>query len=94
MVFLSLQAGISVYTAVSLLALHGSVEHLQPIWEYLGRYEPLGLRDPLTQVALMYLALPLALIGPPTVMMGMSFPFLQRLVHQDLAGLGVRVGSL
>ena len=93
-VFLSLQAGISVYTAVSLLALHGSVEHLQPIWEYLGRYEPLGLRDPLTQVALMYLALPLALIGPPTVMMGMSFPFLQRLVHQDLASLGIRVGSL
>ncbi len=43
---------------------------------------------------LLYGALPLLLFGPPTAMMGMSFPFLQKAVQTDVEGLGRRVGWL
>lgn len=46
------------------------------------------------ELALLYGALPVFLFGPPTLMMGMSFPFLQRAVQRDLRGLGRRVGWL
>ncbi|HEX9203501.1 MAG TPA: spermidine synthase, partial [Vicinamibacteria bacterium] len=44
--------------------------------------------------ALAYVAVPLYLIGPPTLLMGMSFPFIQRAVQTDLEHLGRRVGWL
>jgi predicted membrane-bound spermidine synthase len=43
---------------------------------------------------LLYFAIPLFLIGPPTLMMGMSFPFLQRIVQNDSKLVGRRVGWL
>ena len=43
---------------------------------------------------LLYCALPLLLFGPPTTMMGMSFPFLQKAVQTDVESLGRRVGWL
>jgi spermidine synthase len=52
-----------------------------------------GIRS-VTQLALLYFALPAVLIGPPTVMMGLSFPLLQKTVQKDLAVLGRRVGWL
>lgn len=42
----------------------------------------------------LYVVLPLFLIGPPTVWMGMSFPFLQKIVQTNAAYLGRRVGWL
>jgi spermidine synthase len=42
----------------------------------------------------LYVALPVLLIGPPTVLMGASFPFLQRAVQTDVGRLGRRVGWL
>jgi spermidine synthase len=42
----------------------------------------------------LYLLLPMALYGPPTVLMGMSFVALQRAVHDDVRGSGRRVGVL
>jgi len=42
----------------------------------------------------LYLVLPVALVGPPTFLMGMSFPFLQRAVQTDVRMLGRRVGWL
>lgn len=42
----------------------------------------------------LYVLVPTALIGVPTLLMGASFPFLQRAVHADLEGLGRRVGFL
>jgi len=42
----------------------------------------------------LYVFVPTALIGVPTLLMGASFPFLQRAVHADLEGLGRRVGFL
>ena len=44
--------------------------------------------------AILYGLLPLYLIGPPTLLMGMSFPFLQRCAQTHLAALGRRVGWL
>lgn len=43
---------------------------------------------------LLYVLLPLVLIGPPTLMMGMSFPYLQKAVQTDALVLGRRVGWL
>jgi spermidine synthase len=43
---------------------------------------------------ILYGLIPIALIGPPTLMMGMSFAYLQRAVQTDLAALGRRVGWL
>ena len=42
----------------------------------------------------LYFALPALLIGPATMLMGFSFPLLQRVVQTDLAYLGRRVGAL
>jgi spermidine synthase len=48
----------------------------------------------LLQLVMLYGALPAVIILPPTVMMGLSFPFLQRIVQSELAVLGRRVGWL
>ena len=42
----------------------------------------------------LYVALPLALYGLPTVLMGVAFTVVQRAVHDDVAGTGRRVGLL
>ncbi len=45
-------------------------------------------------LAWLYVVLPVALVGPPTLLMGISFAFLQRAIQTDLAGVGRRVGWL
>lgn len=40
----------------------------------------------------LHLALPLLMIGPPTFVMGLSYPHLQKAVHSDLAWVGRRTG--
>jgi predicted membrane-bound spermidine synthase len=40
----------------------------------------------------LHLGLPLLLIGPPTLLMGLSFPLLQKAAQSDLALVGRRVG--
>ena len=42
----------------------------------------------------LYFLIPLFLIGPPTLIMGLSFPFLQKVVQTDASALGRRVGWL
>jgi len=42
----------------------------------------------------LYVLLPLVLIGPPTFLMGLCFPYLQRAVQTDARFLGRRVGWL
>jgi spermidine synthase len=63
--------------------------------------EPLGFLTssaPLAPYGRMFATLhgllPVLLIGPPTFLMGMSFPYLQRAVQTDLSVLGRRVGWL
>ena len=45
-------------------------------------------------MAVLYGVLPVLLVGPPTFLMGCSFPFLQRAVQNDAQRLGRRVGWL
>jgi spermidine synthase len=47
-----------------------------------------------TNLLLLYFGIPFFLIGPPTLMMGMSFPFLQKIVQNDRSLIGRRVGWL
>jgi spermidine synthase len=42
----------------------------------------------------LYVVLPLALFGPPTVMMGLAYPILQHAVQSDAADCGRKVGLL
>lgn len=50
--------------------------------------------DALRFFLLLYAGLPLVAIGPATALLGMSFPFLQRVIQTDPAFLGRRVGWL
>ncbi len=45
-------------------------------------------------ILLLYVALPIALYGPPTVLMGLSFAVLQKAVHDDRQSTGRKVGFL
>ena len=116
-IFLALQSGITLYAAVAFALLLRQVDHLpslQPLWVYLGGYEPVNAADLLSAipawfsgaqaapallesarfVLLLYFVLPLALIAPSTFLMGLSFPVLQKLVQDNPALLGRRVGWL
>jgi hypothetical protein len=69
--------------------------------EYWARYDGITLGrhvafggDELALVLTLYLLLPLALYGLPTVLMGLSFPILQRAVHDDARTSGRKVGLL
>lgn len=56
-----------------------------------GTLDALG---PLSELVVLYLVVPAVLIGPATVLMGMSFAFLQKAVHSDFPRLGRRLGTL
>src|SRR5262249_17690441 len=72
---------------------------------YFSGYEPIdaaaafsrlwvgGTSDPAGwQFVRLYLLLPAALVGPPTIAMGATFPVLQKVVQVDLKHLGRRIG--
>jgi spermidine synthase len=107
--FFLLQGAIPVVAAAALLLFVILVDRLPwtgPLWQYLGQYEPLSREDILGAVragsaqgrlglfVMLYGVAPLWLIGAPTLMMGLSFGFLQRAVQTDLDALGRRVGWL
>ena len=74
-----------------------TVDTIAPLWDYLGQYEPFALdqvRERPKMFFVLYIALPVWLLGLPTLMMGLSFGHLQRAVQTDLAALGRRVGWL
>lgn len=49
---------------------------------------------PLRGFVILYVAIPALIVGPPTFLMGLSFPFLQRACQSNLQTLGSRVGAL
>lgn len=49
---------------------------------------------PVFELAVLYLVIPGLLIGPSTLMMGMSFSFLQKATQADFGQLGRRLGTL
>lgn len=106
--FFLLQSAIPVVAAVSLalmLEAVGRFGFAEPLWRYLGEYEPLSREALLGSPAgdeptrrglflVLYGVVPVAMIGLPTLMMGLSFGYLQRAVQTDLVQLGRRVGWL
>ncbi len=115
--FLTLQAAVIVYAALSLsLLLHAvpRVHALVPLQQYLASYDPIDIGPALRALqriiwgvpvapqaredgmlfATLYGLVPLYLIGLPTLMMGMSFPYLQKCAQTHLAAIGRRVGWL
>jgi spermidine synthase len=64
--------------------------------EYWAAYDffPFGHEADLTHVVRLYVVLPLVLFFVPTVLMGFSFPILQRAVQDDPATSGRKVGVL
>lgn len=115
--FLALQSGITLCAAASLAAFLCHVDRrafLEPLWIYLGGYEPVNAADLISAISawfshtpaappvlesarfvlLLYFVLPFALIAPSTLLMGASFPVLQKLVQDNPVLLGRRVGWL
>jgi hypothetical protein len=97
--FLMLQCAILVY-AGAIVAAFG---HLSPSSVGLGWFERywsqygffvLGHQRDLPALVRLYGLLPAALFGLPTVLMGVSFPVLQRAVHDDPRSSGRKVGFL
>jgi len=91
-----------------LLAMVGDWNGLAWLASYFGSYEPMDARSAVNQLGLalggrgefprqflmLYLVLPVALILPPTLLMGASFPLLLKAVQTDLARLGRSIGGL
>jgi len=101
--------GVYVALAIAIIvALFGHAQAPGWLQEYVARYEPLDVRASVRALVLyfrasgdlprqflaLYLVLPALLVGPPTVLMGVSFPLLQQAVQTDLARIGHRVGTL
>lgn len=98
--FFLLQSLIPTYAALSIGLFLGTVDRwsaLQPVWDYMGSYEPFSGTTALrcdTAFLMLYVAIPLILIFPATFLMGLSFPILQEIVQTKLDHLGRRVGLL
>ncbi|HVQ27833.1 MAG TPA: fused MFS/spermidine synthase, partial [Planctomycetota bacterium] len=97
--FLSTQCALLALAALPLLA----VVALPPqsvlvdwFFRYWADYAffPLGHDPDRTSIVRLYVVLPLALFFLPTLLMGLSFPILQRAVHDDPATSGRKVGFL
>ena len=102
---IALYAGLGITV---LLAIVGDWNALNWLSSYFGSYEPMDARAAVKQIGLalggggelpaqflmLYVALPVALILPPTLLMGASFPLLLKAVQTDLARLGRSIGGL
>lgn len=107
--FLGLQTAVGLSAACLLAFFVRLFDEASWLRAYFASYESLDVRHSVGQLRslaafasasvpwpfiVMYFILPLALIGPPTFLMGFSFPVLQRVVQTDLARLGRRVALL
>jgi spermidine synthase len=97
--FLALQCALIIYAAlvVALIAwLPSGTPLLRWYHEYWAGFLHVRVYDRNTVggTLLLYAVLPLILFGPPTFLMGASFPLLQRAVQDDPATAGRKVGLL
>jgi predicted membrane-bound spermidine synthase len=108
--FLVLQAFVALYAGVSISAfttLLPKFHLLSGFWSYFASYEPFDAVSALRQLwtggsdqaaraqfLRMYVMLPAALVGPPTLAMGASFPLLQKVALVDPGRIGNRVASV
>ena len=97
-VFLLSQCLLLLYAGVAVLAI-AWIPPDAPVYRWLFRYWMEGnglapLDAPLPQVIGLYIGVPLLLFGPATVLMGVSFPALQRAVQDDPRTSGLKAGIL
>src|SRR5262249_47696378 len=92
--FLLLQAAVPIWAGCSfvvLVSIAGRTHFASPLWSYMA--SPGGAASP-EALFFAHVCLPLFLIFPPTLMMGLSFGLLQRSVHTNPSLVGRRVGWL
>jgi spermidine synthase len=105
--FLLLQFALTWYAALSLAIAVSAIGRGLPerLVTYLSEYEPYyvygavlalknGSFEGLIGFLTLYFGIPAVIVGPPTFLMGFSFPFLQRACQSNLESLGRRVGAL
>ncbi len=95
--FLACQCGLMVLSALAVAApVWFPGEWLRSFVEYWRLYEGLTLGESGAGPVLLrlYALLPLYLFGAPTFLMGLTFPILQRAVHDDVRTSGRKVGLL
>lgn len=97
--FLVCQCALLAYSGLAVAALvrlPTSTAGLRWYYEYWrgGTTFMLGSTWDLASILQLYFVLPLCLFGPPTLLMGASFPALQRAVQVDLTSSGRKVGAL
>jgi spermidine synthase len=99
--FLFLQTAIGIYAGLSVIALLALLKDPASAgWlsRYLAEYEAMNVRRALTrfdgEFLQLFFVIPIVLIGPPTFLMGIGFPLLQKVVQTDLGRLGFRTGAL
>jgi spermidine synthase len=88
--------GLAALPLVVVVALPPDTRGLAWFVDYWGAYAffPLGHEADRTSIVRLYVELPLLLFFLPTVLMGVSFPILQRAVQDDPATSGRKVGAL
>jgi spermidine synthase len=98
--FLLCQCALLAYSAV-VVALIAFLPAQAPVYQWFFRFwqgqmpdVSLGATGDMGPLLRLYALLPLVLYGPPTFLMGLSFPILQRAVHDDPSESGRRVGLL
>lgn len=99
--FFMMQSALGVYVGLSMTELLRELAS-QPWFEWLRAHlsetSPIDLQRTLAEgrieLPLLYLAIPALLIGPPTVLMGASFPLLQKAAQNDPSRLGRHIGAL
>ncbi|MCC7516420.1 MAG: fused MFS/spermidine synthase, partial [Pseudomonadales bacterium] len=99
--FLLLQAGIATYAVLSVACFVQAVGVWSPLnllWQYFSAPINFPFAFDLSTatpefVAMYFVVVPL-LIVPPTILMGASFPYLQRINQTSMADIGKRVGAL
>lgn len=97
--FLVLQCALLAYSGLALLLLVRLPPEM-PVYDWFFGYWQgsegfrLGTESDPGALLRLYGLLPFLLYGPPTVLMGLSFPVLQHAVHEDAALAGRRVGFL
>jgi predicted membrane-bound spermidine synthase len=97
--FLLCQAGLLSYAGLAivvLVSLPPDAPYFRWFYDYWGQARVFDIGDRLFAMPALklYALLPACLFGPPTILMGFSFPVLQRAVQTDPASSGRKVGLL
>ena len=98
--FLLLESAVGAIALLLLTAFVRFVDDVPPLHPHLARFEPFSVRAaiagdmPTALFTFLFVGLPVLLVLPPTLLMGVSFSVLQRVVQTRLTHIGRRVGTL